>query len=65
MQLDYYQSKTGLTNLPNRPVGQIGKVVGIRITWSQTFMGGGCTVTLSGPWTNTQNDRKCTKNTFE
>ena len=34
-------------------------------TWSQTFMGGGCTVTLSGPWTNTKNDRKCMKNTFE
>ena len=30
-------------------------------TWSQTFMGGGCTVTLSGPWTNTTNDQKCTK----
>ena len=25
-------------------------------TWSQIFMGGGCTVTLSGPWTNTKND---------
>ena len=34
-------------------------------TWSQTFIGGGCTVTLSGPCTNTKNDRKCTKNTFE
>ena len=34
-------------------------------TWSQTFMGGGFTVTLSGPWTNTKNDRKSTKNTFE
>ena len=34
-------------------------------TWFQTFLGGWCTVTLSGPWTNTKNDRECTKNTFE
>ena len=25
----------------------------------------GCTVILSDPWTNTKNDRKCTKSTFE
>ena len=30
-------------------------------TLSQIFMGGGCTVTLSDPWTSTINDRKCTK----
>ena len=42
-----------------------GGLMSKKKTWSQTFMGGGCTVTLSGPWTNTQNDRKCTKNTFE
>ena len=28
-------------------------------TWSQTFMGGWCTVTLSGPWTST---KKMTEN---
>ena len=30
-------------------------------TWSQTFMGGGCTVTLSGPWTNTKMTKKARK----
>ena len=43
----------------------IGEGLMIKKTWSQTFIGGGCTVTLSVPWINTKNDRKCTKNTFE
>ena len=30
-------------------------------TWFETFMGGGCTVTLSVPWTNTKNDENARK----
>ena len=31
-------------------------------TWSQIFMGEGCTVTHSDPWTSTKNDRKIRSN---
>ena len=32
--------------------------------WSQTFMGEGCTVTFSGPWTNTKNAQKIRLNSY-
>ena len=61
-------SESGLKPDPSKveaiiqmPTPNIGGGIMSKKNWSQTFMGGGCTVTLTGPWTNTKNDRKARK----